>query len=81
MLEDKAELEKWELAKKQLDAMPEPQYFEQKELLPIMGYSVVFYYSSKKQVVIFNNKLNVAYARDLGSTGVDFKTAKRIFNS
>ena len=80
MPEDKAELEKWELAKNKLDAMPEPQYFEDTELLPIMGYSVRFYYNSKrKQAIIFNNQLNTAYAKDYGTPEVSFKTAKKIF--
>lgn len=81
MPEDKAELEKWELAKKQLDTMPEPQYFEDTELLPIMGYPVRFYYGKKIKLAIFNNQLNRAYERDLGSAKVDYKTAKKIFNS
>jgi hypothetical protein len=79
--EDRLENEKWELAKKELDTMPEPQYFETTDLLPIKGYSVRFYYGKTNKVVIFNNKLSRAYERDLGVSEVSYKTAKKIFNS
>ena len=88
MPEDNQEIANWEKAKLKLNIIQEPEVtstFQIKGkscyLSPIMGYEVKLHYDKNKFLVMFNNFLLRAYVRDFGSTEIDYKTAKKIFNS
>ena len=72
----------WELAKAELDRMPEPQLYNSQYLLPIQGYECslnIIKDSPKKQVTIWNDKYRTSYTKDFDGLG-EYRQVKSTFS-
>ena len=69
----------WEQAKKEVDFMFEPQYFESRNLTPIKGYPCQFMFTKKRSAIVLINPDNRTYIRWLGE--MTHKEVAGIFNT